>query len=149
MQSQSSASSIPPSALQALAGSLSLDQLRALDGFFAASQDCVKLLTSDGVILNINPPGLDLLELEETQDVIGQSWWSIWPDSAHAAMQDAVGCGAKGASMRFQALRETRRGNDRKWDVSLSPIFDTGGSVAALLVVSQDITANLSGAPKT
>ncbi|NSX53192.1 PAS domain-containing protein [Parasulfitobacter algicola] len=135
--------------LSGIDSTLSDAQIEEIEQVFDASTDCVKLLSHDGNVVAINDIGVNLLELDERDTVLGQKWWAIWPESAHAAMRDAVGCAVRGASMRFHALRETRKGNDRKWDVSVSPICSDAGDVVALMVISQDITANLSHTPKS
>ena len=106
----------------------------------AASQDCVKVLGTDGALQYMNYNGRSLMEVDDFSAVRGQQWSALWPEAARDVVLDSVERARNGEASRFEALCPTGKGTPRWWDVSVSPMFDHEGRVSAILSTSRDIT---------
>ena len=104
------------------------------------SSDCVKLLDLDGRVVYLNPAGVEALELQSAEDLIGRIWTDLWEGEHRTAAIDAVATAKAGQRSMFEGFCQTARGAEKWWDVVATPITDGGGSVVQLLVVSRDIT---------
>ena len=108
-----------------------------LDG----SPDCVKVLDLDGRLLQMNAPGVCLMEIDDFGLVRGQEWSALWPAEARQDIERAVAAARKGDGYSFQAFCPTAKGTPRWWDVMVSPIRGwANGPVVRLLSVSRDVT---------
>ncbi|WP_310539166.1 ATP-binding protein [Phenylobacterium sp.] len=105
-----------------------------------ASQDCVKLVGLDGRISYVNSGGCRLLELDRPEDVLGQVWVEMWPESSRAQVRAAVANGAAQRGDRFFASCPTARGHLKHWDVVVAPLVGEDGEMEALLVTSRDVS---------
>lgn len=105
------------------------------------SGDCIKLLDREGRIININTPGLRLLEVPELQTVVGTEWASVWPEEsrhhAHAAVRNAL----EGHVGRFRGFCPTAKGTPKWWDVLVTGVIGENGGVEQILCISRDITS--------
>lgn len=109
-------------------------------GLFDQSEDCIKLLSSDGDLRFMNCNGRQAMQVEEYDAIVGTSWIDIWPEAAQATVVQAIVAARAGDTARFEAFGPTLKGSPRWWDVTVSPLRDGGGKVVALLVASRDIT---------
>ncbi|MFN3955288.1 MAG: PAS domain S-box protein [Pararhodobacter sp.] len=112
-------------------------QLRAI---YESEPECVKLVSADGVLLQMNPAGLRMIEAERPDEAIGQRIRAlIHPDDAdafndlhHAALDGRT----EQAVFRIKGLRGTLR-----WMLSRStPMYDDAGKAYGVLSVTHDIT---------
>lgn len=112
-------------------------QLRAI---FNAEPECVKIVTADGVLQNMNPAGLVMIEADSLEQVRGQNVCPIVaPDHQQPflAFTQQVAEGKPGA-LEFEiiGLRGTRR-----WLESHAvPLGTPGEAVTQVLAVTRDIT---------
>jgi PAS domain S-box-containing protein len=104
------------------------------------SSDCVKLLDLDGRVAYLNPAGVDALELQRPEDLIGRIWADVWEAEHRVAVSDSVIRAKAGQRSMFEGFCRTPRGTEKWWDVVVTPIADGNGTVVQLLVVSRDIT---------
>jgi len=104
------------------------------------SSDCVKLVDLDGRIVYLNAAGVELLDLNCTDDLIGRVWVDLWEGEHQAAARAAVGRAMAGERTSFEGFCRTARGADKWWDVVVTPIADNDGMVVQLLAISRDIT---------
>ncbi|HDS1736724.1 PAS domain-containing protein [Pseudomonas sp. BP8] len=105
-----------------------------------ASPDCVKILSADGEIEFMNDAGMCLMQLGELGHIQGQEWARLWPEESKAVVKGAIETVACGESTRFEAFCPTAQGEPKWWDVTVAPIFGTGGDVDKIIAVSRDIT---------
>lgn len=107
---------------------------------FESSADCIKIIDLEGRLVQLNPGGIDALELDDPTQLDGKYWADFWPedtrDTVHAAVRGAL----SGERANFGAFCPTSKGSERWWDVVVSPIRDSGGAVSQLMVVSRDVT---------
>jgi signal transduction histidine kinase/CHASE3 domain sensor protein/ActR/RegA family two-component response regulator len=131
---------------QALAAALNLQQIETFNkSILDHSGDCIQVLEPDGRVVLVNRPGLALLEVDDPDGLVGDSWTTTWLDDAGLARQAINDAIAKGEG-RFHAFRPTVKGTPKWWDVIVTPIRDgedVDGAPAAvqkLVTVSRDIT---------
>lgn len=112
-------------------------QLRAI---YESEPECVKLVSADGVLLQMNPAGLRMIEAERAEDAIGQRVGAlIHPDDADAfndLHRAALDGRTEQAVFRIKGLRGTQR-----WMLSRStPMYDDSGKAYGVLSVTHDIS---------
>lgn len=105
-----------------------------------ASIDCVKVISTDGLLLGINPEGQCLLEIDDFATLQGNAWVTIWPEDQRPMVTAAVSRAANGSVARFSASCPTAKGTPKHWDVLVSPLHDEAGGLTRLLAVSRDVT---------
>jgi two-component system sensor kinase FixL len=103
----------------------------------------VRILSTDGIILEANQKSLDFSGLQR-DSVIGcylwdAPWWSHSP-KLQQRLRDAIMSAAKGASVQFEATCPRPNGDMATVDFSLRPITDNTGEVVFLVAESHDIT---------
>lgn len=107
---------------------------------FDQSDDCIKLIDTDGRLRFMNCNGRQAMEVDDFGAVAGCSWATMWPADGQPAVNKAVAEAKLGRNSRFEAFCPTAKGAPRWWDVSVSPILSVNGEVEALLSSSRDIT---------
>ncbi|MBD1803921.1 PAS domain S-box protein [Microcoleus sp. FACHB-SPT15] len=113
---------------------------RRLRTIIEAEPECVKVLTADGALLNMNPAGLAMIEADNLEQVLGQS---VCPMVAPADRQAFVNLTrqvvrGKSGILEFEivGLKGTRR-----WLESHAvPLQDESGAITEILAVTRDIT---------
>lgn len=110
-----------------------------LSALLDQSHECIQFLDRDGRILFVNREGARTLELSAPDVLIGAAWLDRWPDDGRAAAQEALELARGGRAGRFSATRPGPHGEQRRWDVSVTPI-DAGGD-ARWLIIARDVTA--------
>ena len=113
-----------------------------------ASSDCIKILELDGTLRQINDYGVNALQLDSREAVIGTSWCEFWPARARRSAQDAVRNAAAGRIARFSGQCFTANGEECWWDNVLTPIKDAHGTPQMLLCISRNITNQRRAAEK-
>lgn len=108
--------------------------------FYGSSEDCVKVIDTDGMLLSFNPNGLKVMEIDDERDVIGKEWLSFWNENMRDKAVEALLKAKGGKLARFEGYCPTYKGNMRYWDVSIAPLFDDNQRVQWLLVTSRDMT---------
>ena len=103
------------------------------------SPDCVKILSVDGTLDFMNCNGLNAMEIEEPEKVLGQLWWHLWPDHSQAMVEANFRSSLGGRTVQFEAFCPTARGNPRNWSVNLKPMIARDGTVVSVLATSREI----------
>lgn len=103
------------------------------------SPDCVKILSVDGTLDFMNCNGLDAMEIEEPEKVLGQLWWHLWPDHSQAMVEANFRSSLGGRTVQFEAFCPTAKGNPRNWAVNLKPMIARDGPVVSVLATSREI----------
>ena len=106
-----------------------------------SSNDCINMLDLEGRLLFINDKGQELLEIEDINSHLNESWLDYWDENtdrqlAADAIRDAVDRNVGS----FQGYCPTMKGKPKWWDVIITPITNIEGKVDRLLAVSRDIT---------
>lgn len=110
-----------------------------LQTIIESEPECVKLQDRHGLILEMNPAGLSLLEAERTNDVVGRSMYDfITPEYSrdYHALTLRVFAGER-LSMEFEVYSLTGK---RHWmKTHAAPLRDKSGKVTALLAITRNI----------
>jgi two-component system sensor kinase FixL len=105
-----------------------------------SSSDCIKVLDLQGNLLSISEGGQKLLELDDAAPFINSSFINFWKGREKDACIEAVEKAKKGEKGVFYGYFETAKGKPKWWEVIITPVKDTDGSISRLLAVSRDIT---------
>jgi len=118
------------------------DSERRLRTIIEAEPECVKVISPDGRLLEMNGAGLMLLEVDLVEQVRGLSLAQfVLPEycDAFAEMHSGVMRGEK-RTLTFQIRGQ--RGTLRWLDSHAVPLRDERGAVTAVLAVTRDITSH-------
>ena len=107
---------------------------------FDTEPECVLLLDSEGVVLNINPSGVELLEAESAEEVRGDCIYAIVASRHRQLLIDANQAVFQGESRQFEFEILSLSGNRRWVDTHQVPLWTSKGDITALLAVTRDIT---------
>ena len=105
-----------------------------------SSPDCIKVLDLEGRLLSVEI-GQELLGITDVTPLLGTSWIEFWkgPDD-HAAAEAAVAVAAAGGDGKFVGFFRSLHGEDKWWDVAVTPVRDASDQPVRLLAVSRDVT---------
>ena len=113
---------------------------KAISCFYDTSEDCVKVIDTNGTLKSFNSGGLKVMEIDNPDDVLGKSWLDFWKGDLHDLAKQAFDTAIKGEPSMFEGLCPTLKGNIKYWTVSLVPLLDDSGAVVSVLVTSKDVT---------
>ncbi|MBV8607165.1 MAG: PAS domain S-box protein, partial [Singulisphaera sp.] len=106
-------------------------QLRESEARFRAiveaTPDCVKLVSPDGTLLEMNPAGLGMLEVDRAEDILGRCLYDvIAPEQreAYREFNERV-CAGVGGTLEFDIVG--LRGTRRKMETRAVPLRDAQG----------------------
>jgi PAS domain S-box-containing protein len=125
-------------ARQAEARRESETRLRAI---FDAEPECVKLVSREGILLDMNPAGLSMLEVDTPEEAIGHPIISmVVPEhrESFVAMSRKV---FEGESVIGEFEIVGRKGTHRLMETHAVPLRDEETGTVSLLAVTRDITA--------
>ncbi|MEN3972919.1 PAS domain-containing protein [Sphingomicrobium sp. XHP0235] len=111
-----------------------------LMGLLDQSDDCIKIIDEEGRLQFMSCNGRQAMQIDDFETVKGMAWSELWPEASRGAIDSAVETAMGGNLARFEAECPTAKGEDRWWQVTVSPIRDPDGKVRALLSTSQDIS---------
>jgi PAS domain S-box-containing protein len=113
-------------------------RLRAI---FDAEPECVKLVSRDGILLDMNPAGLAMLEVDRVEDAIGKPLIAMVVQEyreGFAALARKVFAGESVVG-EFEIIG--RKGTRRWMETHAGPLRDEAGQISCLLAVTRDVTA--------
>ncbi len=116
-----------------------------LHSVLAASDDCIKVLDLDGTLLFMSEGGQRVMEVSDFNAILGCPWPQFWRGEGQDEARAAVAAARAGGTGHFQGLADTMAGNERWWDVRVTPIPGPDGTPDKLLSVSRDITVAKRG----
>lgn len=111
-----------------------------LKAIIDAEPECVKMLAPDGSLQQMNRAGLDMIEADSEQQVIGAKVVDlVVPEhkAAFIALNERVGRGETG-SLEFEIVG--LKGHRRWLDTHAVPMRDTDGQIVGMLGVTRDIS---------
>ncbi len=107
----------------------------------ATEPECVKVQAHDGTIIEMNPAGLDLVEAEIPEQIVGHSVFNFVAPEFHDDYRRLSESVLRGQTetLEFQIISLKKR---RLWmETHAAPLRDANGSVVALLAITRDISA--------
>lgn len=105
-----------------------------------SSEDCLKILSLDGRLLEIAEQGQHVMEIDDFESIRGTDWVTFWAEEDQPAVRQAIADARSGGTGRFQAYCQTMKGTPKWWDVVISPIHGESGTPERLLAVSRDVS---------
>ncbi len=113
-------------------------------GVVEASQDCIRVLSLDGLIEYMNQRGQALFEITDyLENHRGGVWGERWPAETRHMLQRAMRDARAGKVASFRAVCPTMSGVRKCWDTVVTPIRGEGGEIIRLLATSRDVTAEV------
>lgn len=112
-------------------------RLRAI---IEAEPECVKLLSADGTILQMNPAGLCMLGADQPEQIIGKSGLQIVKpgyQKAFTALLQHIFEGGSG-NLEFEAI--SLKGKSLWLETHAVPFYDSEENVTAMLGITRNIT---------
>jgi PAS domain S-box-containing protein len=119
-------------------GSLPTDKI--ISCFYDSSEDCIKVVNTDGVLMSFNPNGLKVMEIDSPKDVIGKDWLTFWQGHMYEKAAQALKQAVDGKLATFEGYCPTFKGTMKYWQVAIAPLYDDFGGIQWLLVTSRDLT---------
>lgn len=110
-----------------------------LQTIIESEPECVKLQDANGVIMEINPAGLHLLDAERAGEIVGRTVYEFITaeyQRDYRRLTDEVFAGSRG-SMEFEVV--SLNGYRRWLETHAAPLCDSDGQVIALLAITRDI----------
>jgi PAS domain S-box-containing protein len=102
--------------------------------------ECVKLLAQDCTLLQMNKSGLDMIDADSADQVVGQSVLGIIDPPYRDAFADLARRVFAGESGNLEFEVTGLKGSHRWLDTHAVPLRDAQGNITALLGVTRDIT---------
>ncbi len=112
-----------------------------LRGVLASSADCIKVLDLDARLVFMSEGGQRVMEVSDFNAIKGCPWPDFWHGAGNVLARAAVDAARAGGVGRFEGEAETMAGNNRHWDVQVTPILGADGRPEKLLSISRDVTA--------
>lgn len=112
-------------------------RLRAV---FDTGPECVKLLSANGLLLDMNPAGLRMIEADSLQQVVNQCLYPLLVEADREAFRELVAKVFRGESAVLQFQIIGLKGSRRWLETHSTPLRNEQGGVSALLGITRDIT---------
>lgn len=116
------------------------DSEQRLKAIFENVPECVKIFNPNGKLIDINPAGLQMLEAETKEQVLGEIFEGLVlkEDKSHlTAVFKEAGSGKK-ASLHYRI--KGLKGTVRWMEANTVPLVDRYSQIYAVLVVARDVT---------
>jgi PAS domain S-box-containing protein len=104
-----------------------------------SSPECVKLLSPDGILLQMNPAGLAMLEADGPEQLVGQAAIDLVLPAHQAAFRALLERVTGGGSGQLEFEVSTLKGAHRWLETQMVPL-ERDGTVHTLLALSHDVT---------
>ncbi len=105
-----------------------------------STADCIKVIDPDGTLISMNAPGLAHFGVRDVEQLRGRLWPDLWPEPMRHVIHQALEEARQGRVARFQGACEMAGGDERWWDVIISPLHSADGAVTRLTATSRDMT---------
>lgn len=102
--------------------------------------ECIKLLSREGTILEMNPAGLAMIEAENPEQVIGKNVFSIILPEYKKAVEKLVKDVFEGRQEKLIFRIKGLKGRELWMETHCVPFRNAAGEITAMLSVTRDIT---------
>ncbi len=111
---------------------------------FEGTFQFIGLLTVDGMLLDVNRPALELVNMEKS-DVVGKPFWETpwctYSEEISGKIRDSIIRAGRGEFVRFKTMIiNAGDGSSHEIDYSIKPILDDAGKIVQLIPEGRDIT---------
>ncbi len=111
-----------------------------LQAVIDAEPECVKLVSRDGILMEMNPAGLAMVEADSPDQAIGREISELVHEEDRQTFEQANSRAFDGESCVAQFRITGLKGTKRWMETHVSPLRDSGGNVTAALSITRDIT---------
>lgn len=114
---------------------------RYLQAVLQTLPECVKVLGQRGEVLEMNPAGLDMLEADAPEDVLGKCVYPLIAETdrpVFQAINESVFQGGSGGSLQFSVT--ALKGSRRTFESKIVPLRDENDALIGALSATRDIT---------
>lgn len=108
--------------------------------FNESSNDCVKVLDPDSIILSFNDQGYKIMEIDSPEQVLGKNWLEFWTGDMKELAAEAFKNATLGKLGYFEGFCPTLKGTPRWWQVTVVPLMNDHQEVQWILSMSRDVT---------
>jgi two-component system cell cycle sensor histidine kinase/response regulator CckA len=105
-----------------------------------AEPQCVKIVDRDGILLEMNPAGLRMVDAENLEQVVGKPVYPLLCSEYRQKFRDLVTHVCQGGSGSLQYEIQGLKGVRRFLETHSAPFLDGHGEIVGALSVTQDIT---------
>jgi len=119
-------------------------QKEYLQAIFEAEPECVKITAPDGRLLDMNPAGLKMLEVDSLQEAQQLGSLAFVTPDYHQAFKDLSASVFAGNSGILEFQIKGKKGTIRWVETHAVPQCDEQGKIVSLLSVTRDITEKKS-----
>lgn len=109
---------------------------------FDASPDCIKLVSPDGRLIDINAAGVRMIEADCASQVRGKSLFDLIDPAYHQRFRDSVDAVFAGKATQMQFEVVSLRGSRLFMDQTAAPLFAPDNPACAIEMVA--VTRNIS-----
>jgi len=113
---------------------------RLLRAIIDSEPACVKLLAPDGTVLEMNRAGLQMVDADSRDQVVGRSVLPLVAPEYHAAFRDLHARVFQGQSGTLEFEMVSLQGIRRRMETHVIPVRDHHDRVEAALAITRDIT---------
>ena len=107
---------------------------------FNNAPNCIKILSTDGLLLNMNRAGLNIIEADKLSQVYMHAVKDIVHPDDFEVFWSAHLRALNGESVQAEFKIYTIKGNIRHMSSSFSPMFGDDGDVESVLSITNDVT---------
>ncbi|MFM9962565.1 MAG: PAS domain-containing protein [Planctomycetaceae bacterium] len=117
-----------------------VERERHLRAILDSEPECVKTLAADGTLLQMNRAGLEMLEAERADQVLGHCIYPLVVPEHRLALQALTERVFQGQSGSLEFETVGLKGGRRWLETHATPLRDESGTIVSLLSVTRDIT---------
>lgn len=116
------------------------DSEQRLRQIIATEPECVKIQSLDGVILEMNPAGLSLVDADQPDDIVGTSVYRVVAAEYREPYEEMTRRVFRGERVKLEFQIVSLKGRQRWLETHAAPLRDQEGAVTALLGITRDIS---------
>ncbi|MDH2915307.1 MAG: PAS domain S-box protein [Gallionella sp.] len=116
------------------------EQKNFLSAILENEPECVKVLGAGGMLLQMNPAGLAMLEADSVEEANAHGLVNFVMQEHRAAFLDLMQRVFKGETGVLEFQVEGKRGTRRWLETHATPLRDSAGKITYLLGVTRDVT---------
>ncbi len=102
--------------------------------------ECVKMQDADGIVLEINPAGLKLVDADFPEEIVGKPIYSVVAPEYIASYKKNLQRVFSGEALVYEFKSVTLKGRVCWMETHAAPLHDESGNIYALLGITRDIT---------
>lgn len=116
------------------------DSEQRLLQIIATEPECVKIQSLDGIILEMNPAGLMLVDADRPGDIVGTSVYRVISNEYREPYEEMTRRVFQGERVKLEFQIVSLKGRPRWLETHAAPLKDHDGIITALLGITRDIS---------